>query len=451
MDEGSILVDAPGGRRLTRGPGLLRSAAVQIAHPSIEWPVLARSRAGNQMPGVPSRDHIENTAAMLDAYGISVRWNTMRHTLELAIPGFAPSVERAENAGLARVVELGQRNGLSGVNVIDHLQTLAVEYHPVADWIASRSWDGQDRVDALLATVMVPDGADVALAAVLLRRWLVSCARAVMPQPSTGRRFTPQGVLVFQGPQGIGKTEWLKALAPPAADWILTGRTVDPHNRDSVQQVTGYWIVELGELDATYRKADISALKAFVTQEVDVYRAAYARREERIPRRTILGASVNPRYFLVDDTGNRRWWTVPVGALEWRHGIDVQQLWAQVAADAEDGAAWWLDADEQARLAATNADHEAPDPVVDDLWTTWEIVPVSSIERSPRVTLADVWSAMPGRENRPRTRYESATLANALRLAGAENDTLTHGSRTYRVRRTGGSTANAQTRRDING
>lgn len=410
------------------------SAVAEIRHPYIEWPIKAPPKKKDDAPSdAPNPRCVENTAALIDAYGIKCRWNLMRHALELEIPCFAVPTERSENANLARILELAARRGLNKEATLDHLLILARDYHPVADWIGSAPWDGQDRIEPLIQTVNLASGSDPALAWTVIRKWLISCARAVLPSDPSQPPFTPQGCLTFQGPQGIGKTNWIKSLAPANSGWIAVGRVIDPHNRDSVQQATSFWIVELGELDATYKRADIAAIKAWVIQDTDTYRSAYARREENTPRRTVLAASVNPRYFLVDDTGNRRWWTLAVESLNWQHGIDMQQLWAQVAQIArQPNAQWWLTEAENAQLAASNAGHEVGDPLADDLWACWEpcLQPVST-----RVTLGDIWAALPGRGAKGRTKAEATALANALRGAGVENEGLLNGCKTYRVRR----------------
>ena len=50
--------------------------------------------------------------------------------------------------------------------------------------------------------------------------------------------------------------------------------------KDSVMQCVRNWIVELGELDATFRKSDIASLKSFITSCVtlDLSSAAIASR-----------------------------------------------------------------------------------------------------------------------------------------------------------------------------
>jgi putative DNA primase/helicase len=401
---------------------------LDIRHPVFTFPVI------NQR-GAPSSKHVENTEALVEAYKIEVRYNLMRHSLEMRIPGFETESERSENSTVQCFKSLVQRHGLSPENSLGHLQFLADSYHPVRDWILGKPWDGVDRMQQFMDTIDLVQASKSGLAGTLLTRWLVGAVRAVMPDTSGGRPFTPQGVLTFQGPQGIGKTEWFKSLAPQDKEWVCTGRVLDPHNRDSIQQTTSYWIAELGELDATFKRSDVVAMKAFVTQPFDVYRSAYAMREERIPRRTMLGASVNPREFLADETGNRRWWTVAVKSLNWGHTVDMQQLWAQVAVMVAQGQKWWLDQDEIQNLNLSNEDHEIVDPLVADLWETWKVPVLADVSKYPRVKLAEVWSGLPGRESHPMDNRQSRILAEALRKMGALNEGKTNGLATYRVER----------------
>ena len=72
------------------------------------------------------------------------------------------------------------------------------------------------------------------------------------------RGVAAQGILVLQGAQNIGKTTWLKKLVKGGPDVFLEGAVLQPDNKDSVLRVISHWIVELGELDATFRKADLS-------------------------------------------------------------------------------------------------------------------------------------------------------------------------------------------------
>jgi putative DNA primase/helicase len=96
-----------------------------------------------------------------------------------------------------------------------------------------------------------------------------------------------------------------------------------------------------------------------------VLRRAYARKESTFARRTVFFASVNPKNYLHDETGNRRSWTVEVEKLDCHHTIDMQQCWAQVHAMYEAGESWYLTPEEFQLLSDHNAGFEMVDPVED--------------------------------------------------------------------------------------
>lgn len=79
-------------------------------------------------------------------------------------------------------------------------------------------------------------------------------------------------------------------------------------------------------------------LKAFVTNSVDHYRLPYGRSDVVSPRITSLCATCNSDRYLIDPTGNRRWWSVPfsrqVPREELEH-LNARQLWGQIYAAVE--------------------------------------------------------------------------------------------------------------------
>jgi len=170
---------------------------------------------------------------------------------------------------------------------------------------------------------------------------------------------------VFQGDQYIGKTKWFKTLVPAELRVLQDGVILRPDDRDSVKQCVSNWLVELGELDATFRKSDIAALKSFLTKDRDILRRAFAKKESEYARRTIFFASVNPREFLHDPTGNRRYWTIECESLDHSHSIDMQQCWAQVHEIWQAGEPWYLSAEEVDDLNTHNKDFEVIDPIAE--------------------------------------------------------------------------------------
>jgi putative DNA primase/helicase len=94
--------------------------------------------------------------------------------------------------------------------------------------------------------------------------------------------------------------------------------------------VCSNWIVELGELDATFRKSDLAQLKGFLTKNKDSLRRPYARKESSFARRTVFAGTVNDFHFLHDRAGNRRFWPVDIVSIDRDRSINYQQLWAQI-------------------------------------------------------------------------------------------------------------------------
>jgi putative DNA primase/helicase len=73
-------------------------------------------------------------------------------------------------------------------------------------------------------------------------------------------------------------------------------------------------------------------------------------------------ASVNDDAFLQDPTGNRRFWTIECESINHTHGMDMQQVWAEVYELYLKGERWTLDSVEMAKLNESNKDFEAYNP-----------------------------------------------------------------------------------------
>ena len=318
---------------------------------------------------------IENVHEACRRLGVTVRYNVIRKDIELLIPGASFSQDNRANASLAWLASACNRFGVPNGPLGDYLCYMADQnlYNPVASWITSKPWDGKSRLQDLYNTITAEGEEDDYriwdIKAAMMRRWMISaCAAAFNPEG-----VSAHGVLVLQGDQYLGKTKWFKQLVPAHLGVIQDGLMLRPDDRDSVKQVVSYWLVELGELDATFRKSDIAQLKSFITRDRDVIRRAYAKLESEYARRTVFFASVNPRQFLHDPTGNRRYWTISCAAINHDHGLDMQQVWAEVYEQHYGkGETWYLSPDEMAALNDQNRDHEVLDPIRERLQTRLE-------------------------------------------------------------------------------
>lgn len=358
---------------------------------------------------------VKNVEVMLKHYGIRVAFNLMSHKVEVTVPG-AGVAERRNSIGHAKIRALARSHGLSaGKALEDSLEEIigSNAYHPVAEWILSRPWDGVARIAELFGTLQLePEFATekrLARALRMFRTWLVTGARAAMVPAEAVEGIAAQGVLVLQGKQELGKTRWIMSLLPEGNGWAHEGIQLDTSRRDDIQRATEFFLVELGEIDASIRRSDAAAFKAFITSRSDTYRRAYGRETETAPRRTVYAASVNERCFLVDDTGNRRFWVLPIVGLLVDHGIDMQQVWAEAWSIAQTGADLWMSADDSADVASVNSDHEIDDPLYDQCMKTWERDEEPDESAVQWVDLDEVKRAM--------DRYRSWSLAESRALA----------------------------------
>ena len=329
------------------------------------------------MKGEPKESQLptqENLRFVMNELEISPKLNIMSRTVELTFTNLRRKelCLMEENKQCYRTfidtcMKLGIRGHRPDIdNVIEEFASVS-SYHPFETWVLSKPWDNVDRIGALKATVAVTNNC-VLPWGVYLRRWLIQTIQA-----GFGWRDPKQIALVLTmvGRQYLGKTEWFKALAP--AEYRQEGLVINLTNqgaKDSIIRATMFPLVEIGEMDATFRVSDVAALKNFLSLSNDVYRAPYGHRAVRWPRATSYFGSVNRKEFLVDETGSRRFLPVEVRSLIYDHDIDMQQLWRQVYEIWRSGEQWWLTSEENNLRAIHALKFEQQEAAIDllDAW-----------------------------------------------------------------------------------
>lgn len=306
---------------------------------------------------------IDNFKNLLDSIGITIRYNIIKKDHEIIIPNEKFTIDNKDNASIAYIESWCHKINMPIGSVNGFITYLADKniYNPVATWIESVPWDGKRRLDDLFNTVVAFDekkqeSKTKYLKEVLIKKWLISAVAAAY----NPNGVSTHGVLVFQGGQYLGKTKWFLSLVPKEKDLIMQSCILRPDDRDSVKQAVSNWLVELGELDATFKKSDIAMLKGFLTKSEDVLRLPFAKKDSRFARRTVFFGSVNPQNYLNDPTGNRRFWTISCEKINYDHKIDMQQLWAEIYQDHYiKGESYYLNDEEHSLLNDHNKDFEA--------------------------------------------------------------------------------------------
>lgn len=308
-----------------------------------------------------------NVKAVLEHEGVTARYNQMTKELEIIVPDVSSVPDESSNSNQTAALDLLTTYGVPYARAPEQINAIAASnpYCPVRQMIESRPWDGISHFELFAAQITTPHPYETRD---YLRKWLIQAVAAVYLQEG----LSAAGMLVLAGPQGIGKTMLIRMLASLVADSFLEGATLDPSNKDSVMTIASHWIVELGELDATFRKSDLAQLKAFITKRLDKFRRPYAKKDSEFPRRTVMAGTVNEAEFLYDTTGNRRFWVIQVDAINIDHSIDIQQLWAEAKTWYDAGETWHFNQQEQLSLNQHNSQFEVVDPVAEKIMSKFD-------------------------------------------------------------------------------
>ena len=192
-------------------------------------------------------------------------------------------------------------------------------YHPLRDWFESLVWDGKPRIDRWLTYYcQVIDSPYVR--EVGKNTLIGATARAL--DPGCKHDY----MLILEGEKGIRKTTAVEILGGEYAASLR----IDPHDKDTVQAMTEKWIIECAEMEFL-KRAEVSALKAFLTKRVDRIRLPYGRTTLDLPRKTIFIGTVNPTSEGYLREWDRRYWPVYCNGVIDTDGLerDRDQLFAE--------------------------------------------------------------------------------------------------------------------------
>lgn len=209
---------------------------------------------------------------------------------------------------------------LAGLSMV----AAANAFHPVREYLSSLDWDGLPRVATVLVDYL--GAADSAYVRAVTRKFFAAAVARVM---DPGCKFDTMLTLV--GPQGIGKSELIKRLGQ---DWHSDSFST-VQGKEACEQLQGVWIIEMAELSAT-KKAEVEAVKHFISKREDIYRVAYGRRVSHFPRQCVFVGTTNDSECLKDKTGNRRFLPVDCRAGQAKRSLwddltadEIDQLWAE--------------------------------------------------------------------------------------------------------------------------
>ena len=398
-------------------------------------PVVKQNFPVCNLEGKPIKTHWENLAFLLRRWRYEVKYNEISKEVEFYRDGKKLAVKYddfvTEMQGEANKSGLGcsRQDTRAMLNLIASKN----RYNPFTDYLEScfNQWTaagGQkvyfDRLcSALVLNTNFTAAGRSAFLYDLLRKWLL---QAVKLGYNDGT-MSPQNILIMQAEGGIGKTRFAHWLFKERPALVKSGEKLDPTNKDSVIKLTKYALVELGEIGQTVKAEKIDALKQFFTQNEDEYRAPFDIAVQKHPRRTSFLGTINESDFLIDRTGERRYFVLPLTAIDWQQleRLPPAMLWGEIyAAAVVDGEPWYLNYDEIKQLnqlnqvfACTTSTEEALFALLDfatprERWKLWRVSDLSFYLFGDRKQAAKVGKvlaalAVSGRIPPPRYGHES--------------------------------------------
>ena len=205
-----------------------------------------------------------------------------RFYLQLAEMGYKVPKALAEDC----LVQVAQENKFDPVkNYLDHVSETV---EPTC-------------IDYLATTYLRPNDEAGTLYDAMMKKTLIGAVKRVF---EPGCKHDTATVLI--GDQGSRKSTFWKVLGGP----FFSDALGDISTKDDLLILTKSWIMEWAEIDAITSKKQSGVIKAFLSQSTDMFRVPYGRATEDFPRRSLIVGSSNKNSFLVDETGNRRFWCI---------------------------------------------------------------------------------------------------------------------------------------------
>ena len=329
-------------------------------------PVVKQNFPVCNLDGKPIKTHWQNLAFLVSRWGYEVKYNEIAKEVEFYRNGRVLAVKYDDF-----VTELqGEANkgglGCSRQDTRAMLNLIASKnkYNPFTEYLEScfNEWTaaGGQKVyfcrfcNALkLNTNAINISAAGAFLYGLLRKWLLQAVKLAYNDGA----MSPQSVLILQADGGIGKTKFAHWLFKERPALVKSGESLDPTSKDSVIKLTKYALVELGELGRTLKADKVDALKQFFTQNEDEYRAPFDMAVQKHPRKTSFLGSINEDDFLIDRTGERRYFVLPLARIVWQQleSLPPTMLWGEIyAAAIVECERWYLNYDEIKQLNNIN-------------------------------------------------------------------------------------------------
>ena len=188
-------------------------------------------------------------------------------------------------------------------------------------------WDGVSRLEEFYNTIEVDKELEGTRNLYLLK-W---CQQMLYQALFEGDKKIARNILILKGKQNIGKSTWVKQLLPlNLQKYIGQGMALNTNDDMSKLAVLKNLIVELAELEQSFKKTDINQFKSFFGVTKDTINIKYVAEPVTFERTTSFIGTINDDTFLKDRSGSTRFLVLLVNKLNGFHKIDMLQLYKEI-------------------------------------------------------------------------------------------------------------------------
>jgi hypothetical protein len=231
---------------------------------------------------------------------------------------------------------------------------------------------------------------------------------------------------VLMGDQGARKSSFWSALGGA----FFSDALGDISSKDDLMILHRSWVMEWAELDHIMGRKHAGQVKAFLSQGTDLFRVPYGKATESFPRRGIIVGSTNRSTgFLIDDTGNRRFWVIPTTRTE-LNPIDTPTLmaerdaiWSAAVHAYRDGAPNYLPPELATKVSEENESYQ-----VDSPWLPAVQEWIAKLMLNDAITTERILSQAIAKPIERQTRADQMAVADILRSIGYERKRVMNGN-----------------------
>lgn len=183
------------------------------------------------------------------------------------------------------------------------------DYNPIKEWFEAREHIiAEGEIDKLCSSINSGPDSPENYKDIFIKKWLVGIIASVYGHFSSL-------ALVLAGPQGAGKTPWLRQLPPPELRGYLAESKLD-EGKDDYILMTQKLIILNDEFGGKTRQ-EAKLFKEITSKDKFTLREPYGRHNVTLTRLASICGTTNEVEILNDPTGNKRVIPVPVQSIIW--------------------------------------------------------------------------------------------------------------------------------------